>query len=59
MAVARRLEQEQAEKLKKQDEVMTKAAAELRHAFRAIRFGGKIDPGLVERAIQMLERATF
>lgn len=36
-----------------------KAAAELRHAYRAHGLGhGPIDPGLVSRAIQILERAT-
>jgi hypothetical protein len=58
MLRARRMEQEQAEAIKKKDEVMTRAAAELRHAYSALKNGGRIDPGLVERAIQMLERGT-
>lgn len=40
-------------------EAATRAAAELRHAFRVHGLGqGPIDPNLVSRAIQILECAT-
>jgi len=37
---------------------MTRAAAELRHAYRSVGEGCQIDPGLVARAIEMLERGV-
>lgn len=38
----------------------TRASAELRHAYgNAETMGQRIDPGLVARAIQILERATL
>jgi hypothetical protein len=36
-------------------EEMSKAAAELRHAYHVVRLGQKIDPNLVSRSIKILE----
>jgi len=36
----------------------TRAAAELRHAYAAVGLGQAIDPNLVARAIELLERST-